>query len=169
MCLCNPIPVYRDGEDIKVYKVVKVLRHYDIVTGEKFPYDAYRSPYNQFGQGSLWKLDQTNAIEEDSPKFITMFDGAKKIEWDAFHSFFHLKDAVKELKRWERSSECEGRFAPREYAVLECVIPANTKYAYFGWFYQNDFGNPVPSYASQSLTPVKELSREELKAIVKNK
>lgn len=157
MCLLNPIPVYRDGEDIKVYKVVeKTLLN-----------DTYRSPYYPFGEGSLWKLGETNTIEECDPKFITMFDGTEKIEWGVFHTFYHLKDAAEVMFDWQKHAHmC---YDNTQYAVIECIIPTNTKCAFFGWFYTNYSDKPVPSYASQSLTPVKEFSREELKAIVKNK
>ena len=156
MCLCNPIPVYKDGEGIKVYKVV-----------EKVPYDnAYRSPYYPFGEGSLWKLGETNTIEECDPKFITMFDGTLKIEWGVFHTFYHLKDAAEMMFDWQKHVYACHDYT--QYAVIECVIPANTKCAFFGWFYKNDSDDPVPSYASQSLTPVRVLTKEEINKHVPN-
>jgi hypothetical protein len=111
-------------------------------------------------QGSMWEIGRTNAIESPGAEYET-FDGMKKILGCAFHSFYHLEDAVRELEVWQ------GCIPKEEYTILECVIPANTEYVYFGWFYQNKFyqnksDEPVPAYASQSLIPVRELSKKEL-------
>ena len=152
MCLSNPIPVYKDGQDIKVYKVVEVLRGYDT---------EYRSPYNPFAENSCWKLGITNVLENDNPWFLKKHDGTMSIGIGAFHSFLRLEDAVAELRNWEK---CASPLLNDEYTVLECVIPANTKFAFFGWYYTDDF-NSVPAYASQSLTPVNVFTREELKAV----
>lgn len=161
MCLLNPIPVYRDGEDIKVYKVLKVGS-----IGEK-----YLSPYNEYMPCSTWKLSKTNRLDDDyQPEMTQMFNGDVRIDGGAFHTFANLKDAAVELSYWisrtrpERWSMYNDVEYYDHYVIAECIIPADTKYVYFGWFYMaND--NPVPAYASQSLTPVRVLTKEEIKKV----
>ena len=161
MCLCEAMPVYRDGNDIKVYKVVKVIKPDYWDNPNNFSKVFYESPYYGDMQGSMWEIGRTNAIESPGPEYET-FDGMKRILGCAFHSFYHLEDAVHELEDWQRCS-------PKEYTILECVIPANTEYVYFGWFYKNEPDEPVPAYASQSLIPVRALSKEELSVFINQK
>ena len=124
MCLKDPKLVLQDN-DIVCYKFLRV--------GEN---GILESPYFP----KQWTIGRTESLEKRTAPDIVTEGFMTSINGGAYHSYASLEDAC-----YDAACVCDY-----PYAIVECVIPQNSKYTYLGNVFYSE-----QSYASQKLKPIK--------------
>lgn len=125
MCLRDPKLILHDN-DIVCYKYLRVSENGTIL----------ESPYFS----KQWAIGRTESLKKRTGPDIVNEGFMTAINGGAYHSYASLEDA-----RYDASCVCTY-----PYAIVECIIPKNSKYTYLGNVFYNE-----PSYASQKLKPIK--------------
>ena len=132
MCLVNA-KKSKVKTDVKAYKVLRLVSDYKL-----------HSPYYYYFWGTRDRMDDIQHSGTDVP---VAFGGRKTIYGDSFHTFESFKHA--EMEAEDISNNRPGCL----FCVVECTIPAETKYLYEGEYGFNK------AYASESLRLDKIISK----------
>ena len=140
MCLINSKKL-KHTEPITCYKLVKK--------------NKLNNYFTAFCHMSM-ELNKTYEIPSTS---LNPVGKQKQISVDAFHSFVSL-DSLKRYVKLYIKDFCY-KTEIKNFAILECVIPTDSKYTFKGTF-NSAFRNEIDcsSYASQKIIPIKEIPIE---------
>ena len=145
MCLSFPQKIKQKG-DVTCYKVL-------LVEPSLEGFKNLRSPlFTEQG----WVPYRTYTVTKAaSPELLN-----GEIYGRAFHSFKTIEDCVK-------SDCCPYPYRGRR-RIYEAVIPATSKFLYYGNVFYSFSGKPAQGYASQQLYITREVSEDEIKKALEN-
>ena len=151
MCLNNAKKITVPEEGIKCYKVAKVVR---VEKPDDYGQTVMlESPYQRFKYrvGNTYTIQEQREVEiEDDP----WVDGVKRVYGNAYHACANYEGVFRVLDNVQVQL-----FSDKEMAVLECTIPADSRYAYEGMF-SNKKGYASSNLRIDRVVPTEELDAE---------
>jgi hypothetical protein len=161
MCLNNPTRIKSiPKEGITCYKVVWINYGPD---GDR----EYRSPimYYKFDIGETHHVRMKWLFDTDLRTYRTLRNPVKTpkvIEGMAFHTLKNKEYAMAVALDMDVARQASFDNQPHHHTVLECVIPADSYYAFEGEFATRFIGDKkptvFPSFASSDLKIIKEIA-----------
>lgn len=134
----------------------KKLKHTEPITCYKLVEKNKLNNYFTVFRNMRMELNKTYEIPSTS---LNPVGKQKQISVNAFHSFVSL-DSLKRYVKLYIKVFCD-KTEIKNFAILECVIPTDSKYTFKGTF-NSAFRNEIDcsSYASQKIIPIKEIPIE---------
>lgn len=137
----------------------KKLKHTEPITCYKLVEKNKLNNYFTVFRNMRMELNKTYEIPSTS---LYPVGKQKQISVNAFHSFVSL-DSLKQYIKLYMEYIVEDCYETeiKNFAILECVIPTDSKYTFKGTF-DSEFRDEVDcsSYASQKIIPIKEIPIE---------
>ena len=137
----------------------KKLKHTEPITCYKLVEKNKLNNYFTVFRDMRMELNKTYEIPSTS---LNPVGKQKQISINAFHSFVSLDSLKQYIKLFmEYTIEDYSETEIKKFAILECVIPTDSKYTFKGTF-DSEFSDEVDcsSYASQKIIPIKEIPIE---------